>query len=235
MTVVGRKTASCSQSAIPNPSSLILHPSSLPSDALDHDGHGAIRRADLPAVVRSPARRGIAGHATAAQPSREGRRAGQRDARHCPRARHADLRPGKHQRAGGPAALDRHRGRSAGGLRLRPNPRPRDACHGPPGRNQSPRFAVAEVSRRGAHQLGLAQRRHGDGRYRDPHDAEGRCRPLHRPGGHDDRSGGNGRRVGSKARRIGRLAGAADDRRPGRGPSGGLAAESGPGLARRRG
>ena len=23
-----------------------------------------------------------------------------------------------------------------------------------------------------------------DGRYRDPHDAEGRCRPLHRPGGH---------------------------------------------------
>ena len=36
--------------------------------------------------------------------------------------------------------------------------------------------------------------------------------------------------VGSKARRIGRLAGAADDRRPGRGPSGSLAAKSGLGL-----
>ena len=36
-----------------------------------------------------------------------------------------------------------------------------------------------------ADQLGLVQRRDGNGRNRDPHDAANRCRAVHRPGGRD--------------------------------------------------
>ena len=68
------------------------------------------------------------------------------------------------------------------GLRLRPDSGARDAGDRPPRRHQPARFAVAQVSRRGADQLGHLSRRDGDRRDGHPHDAADRRRPGHRAG-----------------------------------------------------
>ena len=57
-----------------------------------------------------------------------------------------------------------------------------DAGDRPAGRHQSARLAVAQVSRRGADQLGHLSRRDRNRRDRDPHDAAARRRPGDRAG-----------------------------------------------------
>ena len=91
--------------------------------------------------------------------------------------------------------------------------------HGPAGWRQSARLAPAEVSRRGADQLGNLQRRNGNRRDVHPHLAANRRRPLHRsnPSGHRPRRNG-GRTRGSPGRHR-RPAGVRNDRPAGVRPS----------------
>ena len=116
-----------------------------------------------------------------AEPSRPKSPAAERAAGNRRPAQHADPRSGRRQRGRGAGPAGGAGGRSAGRLRLWPNPRPENARRGPLRRRQPARLAPAEVSWGGPNPMGHLSRRDRDGRDGHPHDAATRRRAVRRP------------------------------------------------------
>ena len=149
---------------------------------VDHDGHRAVRRADIRRALSNAPRRRGAGHLAGARSQRETGRAGQSPARPGPRTWHARSSSRKTStapnRCGGCAAFDADLlvvcdyGQILAG---------RNAGRRPPGWHQPARLAAAEIPRGRADQLGHLPRRARNGRDGDPHDAQGRRRARASP------------------------------------------------------